>query len=155
MPAPTVRPVCCVPGTLKWTTVPYTFGDDRSFTLSPDWTRLSSKARSEEEEEDPPWDDEEDDEEEEEEDAAAVDEDDDEEDEEEDPPLVLAVLTNMEPKRVWSFSFPMTRSNVSSWSYLSWHALSHFLYLVGEKERKTMRKTMRKTVREDGEADGE
>ena len=126
MPAPTVRPVCCVPGTLKWTTVPYTFGDDRSFTLSPDWTRLSSKARSEDEEEDPPWDDEE----EEEEDAAAVDEDDDEEEEEEEP-LVLAVLTNMEPKRVWSFSFPMTRSNVSSWSYLSWHALSHFLYLVG------------------------
>ena len=98
--------------------------------MSPDWTRLSSKARSEEED-DPPWDDEEDDEEEEEEDAAAVDEDDEEEEEEEEP-LVLAVLTNMEPKRVWSFSFPMTRSNVSSWSYLSWHALSHFLYLVGE-----------------------
>ena len=91
--------------------------------MSPDWTRLSSKARSEEED-DPPWDDEEDDEEEEEEDAAAVDEDDEEEEEEEDPPLALAVLTNMEPKRVWSFSFLMTRSNMGSWAHSSLSLLS-------------------------------
>ena len=112
--------------------MPYTFGDDRSFTLSPDWTRLSSKARSDDDDDDddddPPWEEVE----EEEGDAAAVDED---EEEEEDPPLVLAVLTNMEPNRVWSFPFPMTRSNVSSWSYLSWHALSHFLYLLCGRRR--------------------